>query len=174
MLLALALWLGASTSPLPILEIWHGPEEIFALARQSERPTVVHFWATWCDQCVRELPEIVRLERGLQDSGVPLLCISLDAPESLAKVAAFMQERALPAEPSSRAALLDAPDPKPITARFNAHWHAELPATFVVLQSGAVAASHLGTTPVEVILKEVRDQIATSHAGQPSPARRTK
>jgi thiol-disulfide isomerase/thioredoxin len=170
MLVALTLWLTA----VPQLPILKSPDEIVALVRQSERPTVVHFWATWCEACILELPEIRRLEHGLQDLRVPLLWLSLDHPDSLAKVAAFMQEKALLASPGSRAALLDAPDPGPITARFDPHWQAELPATFVMLQSGAVVASHLGPTPVDVVLKEVRTQLNASHAGQSPPARRTK
>ncbi len=167
MSVVLALWLAAAPQ-LPVLE---SPDAIVALVRQSERPTVVHFWATWCAECVRELPEMRRLERGLQELGAPLVWISLDRPDSLARVAAFMQERALLASPGSQAALLDAPDPGPVTARFDSRWQAELPATFVMLQSGAVAASHLGPASVEVVLKEVRSHI---NAGQAPPVRRTK
>jgi thiol-disulfide isomerase/thioredoxin len=145
-------------------------DQILSVAHASERPTVVHFWASWCEACVRELSEMRQLQRSLKDLDAPLLWISLDPPKDASKVGAFMRGHGLEA----RALLLDAPDPAPVTSRFNPRWQAELPATFVVLQSGVVAASHLGPTPIDVVLKEVRDLIRASRAGQPSPARRTK
>jgi thiol-disulfide isomerase/thioredoxin len=147
-----------------------GAEDILKIVHGSETPTVVHFWAGWCEQCLHELPEIRRLEQSLADLKAKLVLVSLDKDASLP--VSVLGRFGIGNQ--SLMLLLDAPDPKPVTARFNAHWQAELPATFVVLQSGAVAASHLGTTPVDVILKEVRAQIAKSRPGEFSPARRTQ
>jgi len=167
MSVALALLLAAAP-PLPIVTT---PDQIFAVVGQSQRPTVVHFWATWCESCVRELPAIRQLGQRLQHLGSPLLLISLDSPDRLATVAAFVEARRLLTPPSGQALLLDAPDPGPLTARFDPTWDAKLPATFVVLQSGVVAASHLGHTPVSTIVEEVR---TLTNAGDPPPARRMK
>ena len=135
------------------------------------RPVVVHFFAMWCEACMLEMPAVRELEHSLARLETPLIWISLDDPKDAFKVGALLRRHGLKATAAGRAALLEAPDPGPITARFNPRWQAELPATFVVLQSGEVAASHLGTTPVEMILKEARNQI---NAGHPPPARSTK
>jgi peroxiredoxin len=165
--------LGLLTAPAELqdLPVLHSPEEILAVVRRSERPTVVHFWATWCEACVRELPALRQLEVGLADLGATTLLISLDDPGSPASVLRFLSAHGL-LIPSAQSALLDAPDPTPVTQRFDPHWGAQLPATFVVLQSGAVTASHLGRTPTGRILREVRDQIVPKNAGVPPPARR--
>jgi thiol-disulfide isomerase/thioredoxin len=177
--LAAALLLSAGLLDAPVeapakLPVLHTAAEILALGHGSDRPVIVHFWATWCEACVRELSEMRELERSARDLDVPLWWVSLDAPKDSLKVAAFMRQHHLLAEVAGRGALLDAADPGPITTRFNPRWQAELPATFVVLQSGAVAASHRGPTPVDVVLKEVRELIRTQQAGRAAPVRRTE
>ncbi len=112
-----------------------------------------------------------RLGRGLKELNAQLVLVSLDKD-------AVTSDSALRhfgvTGPTLIPLVLEADDPQPITARFSAKWRAELPATFIVLESGQVVASHLGTTPVERILEEVRDQIQAPDAGTAFPARRTK
>jgi len=143
-------------------------DEILKVVHGSELPTVVHFWAAWCKECVQELPEISRLERSLKELKAQLILVSLDKPASTSS--SVLQHFGLGGS-NVVALTLDAPDPSLITARFDSRWQAGLPATFVVLQSGAVAASYLGHTPVSTVLEEVRNQI---NAGESPPARRTK
>jgi len=154
------------------LSVVRGPEAVLQSSKKSETPTVVHFWATWCGPCVAEMPEILRLQSGLAVLGAQMVLVSLDPPKDAVKVAGFLREHRLLEVSGTEAVLLDAPDPAPITKRFDRHWSAQLPATFVVLQSGAVVSSHLGTTPVDAVLGEVRERIDALHAG-PAPVRRT-
>lgn len=150
-----ALFVGlfaASPAGLPVI---HTAEEV--VLATGKRPTVVHFWATWCGTCTAELPEIQRLESGLAAEGVDLLFVSLDDPKKAAEVERFMRQKKM-LQAGSRGVILDAPDPASITSRFSAKWSAQLPATFFLLDSGAVLASHLGTTPVDLVLKEVHQQ----------------
>ena len=51
--------------------------------------TLVHFWATWCGPCVRELPRIDALQRDYGDQGLKVLAISLDGEGKTKKVADF-------------------------------------------------------------------------------------
>ena len=39
---------------------------------------LVHFWATWCEPCREELPELIALSRELSDTRLTLLAISED------------------------------------------------------------------------------------------------
>jgi cytochrome c biogenesis protein CcmG/thiol:disulfide interchange protein DsbE len=40
---------------------------------------VLNFWASWCPPCVDELPSLMQLQTDLQDKGVVVLGVSVDA-----------------------------------------------------------------------------------------------
>ena len=56
------------------------------------RRTLVHFWATWCAPCVRELPELLAFAR---ENRIDLLAVSLDT--DVTKIEAFF-DREVPRE----------------------------------------------------------------------------
>ena len=79
-----------------------GRERSFADYRGSG--LVVNFWATWCAPCVRELPDLDRLEASLAGSGVRVLAVSTDR-EGLSVVEPFFAKhgiRNLPAHVALR------------------------------------------------------------------------
>lgn len=48
-----------------------------AMARWRGRPLVVNFWATWCVSCVKEMPDLDRLQRAYP--GVQVVGIGIDS-----------------------------------------------------------------------------------------------
>lgn len=40
--------------------------------------TIVDFWASWCQPCMREMPNLVRLYENYSDDGLAILGVSLD------------------------------------------------------------------------------------------------
>src|SRR2546430_11914097 len=46
--------------------------------------TLYNFWATWCEPCRAELPQLIRLEAKLGSQGFELIAISADEPEQAA------------------------------------------------------------------------------------------
>jgi peroxiredoxin len=76
------------------------PLQLVDMAGETERLTdyrgkvlVVSFWATWCPPCVRELPSMNRLKQSLK--GAPFEILGVNAGDSKAKIAAFLQEHKL-------------------------------------------------------------------------------
>lgn len=51
--------------------------------------TVVDFWATWCQPCIRSMPKLVELSNNYKDRGVSFIGISVDSPRNLSKVKPF-------------------------------------------------------------------------------------
>jgi len=51
----------------------------------------VNFWATWCGPCRNEIPHFVELIDKYGDDGFVILGITVDNPDDLPKVPAFME-----------------------------------------------------------------------------------
>ena len=51
--------------------------------------TVVDFWATWCQPCIRSMPKLVDLSETYKDRGVSFIGISVDSPRNISKVKPF-------------------------------------------------------------------------------------
>ena len=65
--------------------------DILAVVRRSESQAVlVNIWATWCQPCVEELPELLALRRDFRDRGFELLLVSADFDSELPQVRAFL------------------------------------------------------------------------------------
>ncbi len=50
------------------------------LSAYKGRVLVVNFWATWCPPCIRELPDLDRLQQARAGSGVQVLGLAVDSP----------------------------------------------------------------------------------------------
>ncbi|HUB09001.1 MAG TPA: TlpA disulfide reductase family protein [Myxococcales bacterium] len=151
----------AAASP-PAVPVVRTVDEALALEAPGHGLRVLHFWALWCGTCRRDLPSLRRLAAGLDAAGVPLIGLSLDRPDQAQAVEAYAREQRL-AFPN---AILDAPDPTPITQRLDPAWDADLPATFVVSKSGKTLRAYLGLTPVERVLDDVRRLAGASPPSQ--------
>jgi peroxiredoxin len=57
---------------------------------------LVNLWATWCEPCRHELPELTALHRRYAARGLRVVAISVDRDRTLAEVAAFAERRQLP------------------------------------------------------------------------------
>lgn len=44
---------------------------------------VVNFWATWCPPCVREIPELIKLQERYREQGLAVLGIAIDEPAAV-------------------------------------------------------------------------------------------
>lgn len=59
-------------------------ESVGALVRASRgKATVVNVWASWCEPCREEFPEIVRLQRAHAKDGLKVVFVSADFTEAL-------------------------------------------------------------------------------------------
>lgn len=46
--------------------------------RPGAKATLVNVWATWCAPCVKEMPELLKLERAYRDQGLRVMLVSAD------------------------------------------------------------------------------------------------
>ena len=59
------------------------------------RVAVVNFWATWCGPCREEMPRLQKLADLYGPKGVQFVAISLDEPETQAKIPDLVRKRGL-------------------------------------------------------------------------------
>lgn len=96
---------------------------------------VLHFWATWCPDCLRELPAFVRTQEQLQGTGVQVVGIALDRAEDLT---AFLKTNAV-----NFPVLIADPDAMAMAKRLGDRVMA-IPFTAVFDRRGQCTFRHLG------------------------------
>jgi thiol-disulfide isomerase/thioredoxin len=108
---------------------------------KGARPLLVNFWATWCDPCREEFPDLVKIDGDYRGKGLNFVAISLDDLEEIKTgVPKFLQQ----VKATMPVYLLDVKDPEPAIHVVDPTWDGELPATFLYDKDGKVALKHFG------------------------------
>jgi thiol-disulfide isomerase/thioredoxin len=121
----------------------------------KSQPLLINFWATWCDPCRDEFPDLVRIESHYRPRGLQFAAVSLDDRTELTTgVPAFLRQM----RAQVPAYLLVAEDPEPAIVYMDADWSGSLPATFLIDGQGKVAYKHFGRIKVRE-LRAAIDQV---------------
>jgi thiol-disulfide isomerase/thioredoxin len=108
---------------------------------QPSRPLLVNFWATWCDPCREEFPDLVQINKDYKARGLEFITVSLDdAAEVKTTVPQFLRQM----RSTMPAYLLHVPDPEPAIKWVDETWGGGLPATYLYDAQGQVVFKHMG------------------------------
>lgn len=86
-------WIGHKTSPeIDTASSWQGnnfkavdiSHARLSLFQLSDRPIVIHFWATWCAPCVNEFPKMIRFIESFKGR-IQLVTVSADQSDEVIK-----------------------------------------------------------------------------------------
>lgn len=80
------------TQNAPDFTIKLNDESTFTLSQKKGKPVFLHFWATWCPPCIRELPHMQKLYTQLVDSKSNLEFIAVCISDSEKNRNSFMQK----------------------------------------------------------------------------------
>src|ERR1051325_4368632 len=117
-------------------------EEMQALLkRNGSRPLLVNYWATWCDPCRDEFPELVRIDKEYRAKGLDFIAITLD---ELADINTAVPKFLRTMNARMPVYLLHVVDPEPTINSIDATWGGALPATFLYDKNGQVVYKHFG------------------------------
>lgn len=111
------------------------------LTQERQQPLLVNFWATFCDPCRDEFPDLVKIDKEFRPQSLEFVTVSLDdigdiktgVPDFLTSMKATMP-----------AYLLNASDPEPAINLVDPRWRGDLPATFLYNEKGEVVYKHIG------------------------------
>jgi thiol-disulfide isomerase/thioredoxin len=70
--------------------------DIFDLAKLRGKVVLVHYWATWCAPCKKEMPVIDAFYRRYRERGLEVIGISADRPQDFAKMRKVSRSLAYP------------------------------------------------------------------------------
>jgi thiol-disulfide isomerase/thioredoxin len=98
-----------------------------AVRAPGARAVLVNLWATWCDPCREEMPELIRFFRAHRADGLRLVLVSADDPESRKDVARFLAEVGA----AGAQAFIKTGDDMAFINGLDARWSGALPASFL-------------------------------------------
>lgn len=142
--------------PDPVREIdLEGLKKILQRDPKDTRPLLINFWATWCDGCREEFPELVKIDNDYRGK-VNFISVTLDeiteintaVPEFLKKMKAQMP-----------VVLLNVKDPEPAIHAVDATWDGALPATYLYDKDGKVVFKYFGAIKPAELRKAIDTQL---------------
>jgi thiol-disulfide isomerase/thioredoxin len=111
------------------------------LAKPKDKPLLVNFWATWCDPCRDEFPDLVKIDNEYRPKLLDFVTVSLDEKkEFTTTVPQFLTTM----KATMPAYWLDAIDPEPAINSVDPRWQGDLPATFLFDAQGELIYRHTG------------------------------
>ena len=126
------------------------------ITQQREHPLLINFWATYCDPCREEFPDLVKIDRDYRPRSLEFVTVSLDDVSDIKTgVPKFLGEM----KATMPAYLLDVPDPEPAIDLVDPRWQGSLPATFLYNEKGEIVYSHIGRVKTEELRAEIEKVI---------------
>jgi peroxiredoxin len=129
---------GAEPVQAPTFTLPNLQGHLVSLGDYQGRVILLNFWATWCRDCVREMPEFEKLYQAHKEKGLSVLAIALDK-EGRPAVEAFLQDEHLEL---TYPILLD--QEEQVARRYRLSW---VPVTVVIGRDGQVIETILGARP---------------------------
>jgi thiol-disulfide isomerase/thioredoxin len=123
------------------------------ITQERQRPLLVNFWATFCDPCRDEFPDLVKIDKDFRPQSLEFVTVSLDdivdiktsVPQFLGSMKATMP-----------AYLLNVNDPEPAINLVDPKWRGDLPATFLYNEKGELVYKHIGRVDTAALRAEIQ------------------
>ena len=130
----------ADTNTLPALMKNDGP-----------KLRLINVWATWCGPCLRELPDLVTMNRMYRNGNFEVVTLSADDPDKKDKVLAALQERKV----ACRNYLFNSRDKDALGTALDPDWPGGFPYSILVAPGGKIIQRQMGEMDVMKFKKAI-------------------
>jgi thiol-disulfide isomerase/thioredoxin len=131
------------------------------LTQPRQKPLLVNFWATFCDPCRDEFPDLVKINQDYGSQSLAFITVSLDdISEIKGEVPKFLDAM----KATMPAYLLNVNDPEPAINLVDRRWRGDLPATYLYNEKGEIVYRHIGRVNITE-LREAIDKVVKKGAG---------
>lgn len=143
-----------------------GLVEVLKRDATKNKPLLVNFWATWCDPCREEFPDLVRLEKQYRSHGLDFTAVSLDdLSEIKTSVPQFLRQMQV----TVPTYLLNVSDPEVAIHQVDPAWSGALPATFLYDSQGKLVYKRLGRIKLPELTEAIEKLLRSSESRVTSP-----
>ena len=139
------------------------PEQYQAriVAPRKGRILAVHFWATWCEPCREELPDLVAGAAPFQSRDLAVVLVSLDTKRTAADdVAKYLSSAKIPFV----SFLMKTHDPRLFFRAVDPDWPGTIPLTIVYGRDSKMTAKLSGRQSREAVEAALRSAIGAGTA----------
>src|SRR5260221_8696963 len=124
---------------------------------KDTRPLLVNFWATWCDGCREEFPDLVKIDNDYRAKGLNFLSVTLDEVADKAKAVDFLKQM----KATMPVVLLNVNDPEPAIHAVDEKWDGAMPATYLYDKDGKVVFKYFGAIKPAELRTAIDKQLGT-------------
>lgn len=117
------------------------PDQVKALRPSSGRLLLVNFWATWCEPCMTEFPEIQKMAHMYKKRALDILTVSINNPDEKKFVQSFLDEQ----HAMTRNLLFTGTDSAEAVKAFGTGWSGAVPYTVLIGVNGQVLYREQGS-----------------------------
>ncbi len=137
-------------------------EALKKLLKPGGKPLMINFWATWCDPCREEFPDLVKIDAAYRGK-IDFITISLD---DLAEINRDVPKFLLENKAEMPAYLLKTPDEDAAISLVTSEWNGNLPLTILYKSTGETAYLRKGKIHPEDVTAEI-DKLVSPQKSAP-------
>ena len=127
--------------PLPVVSAIDTDALKGLITKERGGPLLVNFWATFCDPCRDEFPDLVKIDKDFRPHSLEFVTVSLDDIDQIkTDVPKFLDQM----NATMPAYLLNVSDPEPAINFIDRRWRGDLPATYLYNEKGEIVYYHIG------------------------------